>query len=179
MLLGLRGMFLALGMVILAMSVGSGAMRLRCVFVLLSRLVVILFHGVFSLLAEECRLRTLSASIVTAPSVHGVFAVSAETGLSKGPSDRGFGWRGRVCEAGAAAICWVCGRRSRTNPRCPPTSKMPALMIGRLRAAPRCGCTFAKAAREKPRSILSLQPCQCNADRLERSVFVLLDAKVI
>ena len=57
MLLGLGGVLLALGMVILAMSVGSGAMRLRCVFVLLRRLVVIFFHAVFSLLAEECRLR--------------------------------------------------------------------------------------------------------------------------
>jgi hypothetical protein len=56
-LLGLRGMFLALGVVILAMSVGGGTMRLRCVFVLLRRLVVIFFHGVFSLLAEEGRLR--------------------------------------------------------------------------------------------------------------------------
>jgi hypothetical protein len=75
MLLGLRGMFLALCMVILAMSVGSGTMRLRCVFVLLRRLVVIFLHGVFSLLAEECRLRIPTASIVAAPSVHGVVIV--------------------------------------------------------------------------------------------------------
>jgi hypothetical protein len=73
MLLGLRRMFLALGMVILAMSVGSGTMRLRCVFVLLRRLVVIFFHGVFPLSAEECRLDVAAASIVAAPSVHGGF----------------------------------------------------------------------------------------------------------
>ena len=55
MLLGLSGMFLALGMIILAMSIGSGTMRLGCVFVMFRRLVVVFFHGVSSLLSEECR----------------------------------------------------------------------------------------------------------------------------
>ena len=56
MLLGLGGIFLALGMVILAVRVGGCAMRLRCGFVMFRRLVMIFSHGVFSLLAEECRL---------------------------------------------------------------------------------------------------------------------------
>ena len=56
MLLGLRRMFLALGMVVLAVRISRSAMRLRCGFVMLGRLVVRVFHGVFSLLADECRL---------------------------------------------------------------------------------------------------------------------------
>jgi hypothetical protein len=52
MLLSLGGMFLALGMVILAVGVGGSAMRLRCGFVMFRRLVVFVFHGVSSLLAE-------------------------------------------------------------------------------------------------------------------------------
>jgi hypothetical protein len=55
-LLSLRGMFLALDMVITAVSIGSGPMGLRCVVVLFRRLVVFFLHSVFSLLAEECRL---------------------------------------------------------------------------------------------------------------------------
>jgi hypothetical protein len=68
MLLSLRGMFLALGMVILAVGVGGSAMRLRCGFVMFRRLVVFVFHGVSSLLAEECRLPStwcLSAASTT------------------------------------------------------------------------------------------------------------------
>jgi hypothetical protein len=53
MLLSLLGMFLALGMVILAVGVGGSAMRLRCGFVMFRRLVVFVFHGVSSLLAEN------------------------------------------------------------------------------------------------------------------------------
>ena len=53
MLLSLRGMFLALGMVIIAVGVGGSAMRLRCGFVMFRRLVVFVFHGVSSLLAEN------------------------------------------------------------------------------------------------------------------------------
>ena len=75
MLLGLGGVLLALGMVILAMRIGSSTMGLRCGFVMFRRLVVIFLHGVFSLLAEECRLRIPTASIVAAPSVHGVVIV--------------------------------------------------------------------------------------------------------
>ena len=56
MLLSLRRMILALGMVIFAMSICSGTMSLRCIVVMFRRLVVFVLHGVFSLLAEECRL---------------------------------------------------------------------------------------------------------------------------
>src|ERR1700689_1251550 len=38
------------------------------------RLVVFFFHGAFSLLAEECRLKIPTASIVAAPSANGVFS---------------------------------------------------------------------------------------------------------
>jgi hypothetical protein len=47
MLLSLRGMFLALGMVILAVGVGGSAMRFRCGFVVFRCLVVVFLHGVF------------------------------------------------------------------------------------------------------------------------------------
>ena len=47
MLLSLRGMFLALGMVILAVGVGGSAMRLRWGFVMFRSLVVFVFHGCF------------------------------------------------------------------------------------------------------------------------------------
>jgi hypothetical protein len=52
MLLGLRGMFLALGMIILAVRFGGSAVRLRCGFVLFCCLVVSVLHDIFSLLAE-------------------------------------------------------------------------------------------------------------------------------
>ena len=68
MLLGLAGIFLALGMVILAVRVGRCAMRLRCGFVMFRRLVVFVFHGVSSLLAEEYRVTStwcLSAASTT------------------------------------------------------------------------------------------------------------------
>ena len=48
MLLGLGGIFLALGVVVFVVSVGCGAMRLRCGLVLLGRLVVRVFHVAFS-----------------------------------------------------------------------------------------------------------------------------------
>src|ERR1700674_5112739 len=62
MLLSLRGMFLALGMVILAVGVSGSAMRLRCGFVMFRRLVVFVFHGVSSLLAENVGSRAHGAS---------------------------------------------------------------------------------------------------------------------
>ena len=64
MLLSLRGMFLALGMVILAVGVGGSAMRLRCGFVMFRRLVVRVFHFKFLMLADEFRLSTEATSIV-------------------------------------------------------------------------------------------------------------------
>src|ERR1700722_12134688 len=67
-------MLLALDVVIFAMGIGSGTMRLRCVFVLFRRLVVFVLHGDFSLLAEECRLYILTALIVASPSGNGVFS---------------------------------------------------------------------------------------------------------
>jgi hypothetical protein len=69
MLLGLRRMFLALCMVILAVRISGSAMRLRCRFVMLGRLVVRVFHRVFSLLATECRL--LSTWLLTEASTTG------------------------------------------------------------------------------------------------------------
>src|SRR5271170_6454990 len=48
MLLGLGGVLLALGMVILAMRIGSSTMGLRCGFVMFRRLVVCVFHFDFS-----------------------------------------------------------------------------------------------------------------------------------
>jgi hypothetical protein len=69
MLLGLRRMFLALCMVILAVRISGSAMRLRCRFVMLGRLVVRVFHRVFSLLANECRL--LSTWLLTEASTTG------------------------------------------------------------------------------------------------------------
>jgi hypothetical protein len=74
MLLGLRGVLLALGMVIFAVSIGRRAMQLRCGFVVFSRLVVFVLHGVFSLLAEECRLHIPMPSIVAAPSAISVLS---------------------------------------------------------------------------------------------------------
>jgi hypothetical protein len=62
MLLSLRGMFLALGMVILAVGVGGSAMRLCSGFVMFRRLVVFVFHGVSSLLAEAVGYRAHGAS---------------------------------------------------------------------------------------------------------------------
>jgi hypothetical protein len=41
----------------LAKSHGGSAMRLRCSFVMFRRLIVFVLHGVFSLSAEEYRLR--------------------------------------------------------------------------------------------------------------------------
>jgi hypothetical protein len=62
MLLSLGGMFLALGMVILAVGVGGSAMRLRCGFVMFRRLVVFAFHGVSSLLPKNVGSRAHGAS---------------------------------------------------------------------------------------------------------------------
>ena len=52
MLLGLRGMLLALGMIILTVRFGGSAMRLRCGFVVFCCLVVGVLHDILSLLAE-------------------------------------------------------------------------------------------------------------------------------
>ena len=67
MLLSLRGMFLALGMVILAVGVSGSAMRLRCGFVMFRSLVVFVFHGVSSLLAERM---SATAHMVPLRSIH-------------------------------------------------------------------------------------------------------------
>jgi hypothetical protein len=48
LLLRLRGMFFALGMFIFAVSIGSGAMRFGCGFVMFRCLIVFVFHEVFS-----------------------------------------------------------------------------------------------------------------------------------
>jgi hypothetical protein len=45
-------MLLALGMVILVVRIGGGAVRLRGRLVMFRRLVVCVFHGIFSLLAD-------------------------------------------------------------------------------------------------------------------------------
>ena len=82
MLLGLRGMFLALGVVVFAMSIGGGTMGLRCVFVMFRRFVVCFFHGVFSLLAEKYGLLTLRAPIVASASANGVFSEPLKAELS-------------------------------------------------------------------------------------------------
>jgi hypothetical protein len=81
MLLSLRGMFLALGMVILAVGVGGSAMRLRCGFVMFRRLVVFVFHGVSSLLAEECR---LSSTWCLSRSIHNPAMVVEQRKVVKG-----------------------------------------------------------------------------------------------
>ena len=78
MLLGLRRMFLALGMVILAVRISGSAMRLRCGFVMLGRLVVRVFHGVFSLLADECRL--VLTWLLTEAATTGAMAVEQRKG---------------------------------------------------------------------------------------------------
>jgi hypothetical protein len=56
-LLRLAGMLLALRMVILAVSIGSGAVGLRCVFVMLRRFVVCVFHSKFSDWPANCGFR--------------------------------------------------------------------------------------------------------------------------
>jgi hypothetical protein len=67
MLLGLRRMFLALCMVILAVRLSGGAMRLRRGFVMLGRLVVRVFHGVFLTVGQRM---SASANMVTQRDVH-------------------------------------------------------------------------------------------------------------
>jgi hypothetical protein len=44
MLLGLGGMFLALGVIVLAVRIGGGTMGLRCGLVMFRRFVVCVFH---------------------------------------------------------------------------------------------------------------------------------------
>jgi hypothetical protein len=64
MLLGLSGVFLALGMVVLAVRLGSRPMRLRRGLVMFRRLIVCVLHFDFLVLAERFRQAARTASIV-------------------------------------------------------------------------------------------------------------------
>ena len=72
-LLGLVRVLFALGVVILAVRIGSGTMGLRRGFVMLRRLVVGFFHSDFSCLADKFRLSAQATSIVAARSANGVY----------------------------------------------------------------------------------------------------------
>src|ERR1700759_3483864 len=71
-LLSLVRVLFALGVVILAVRFGSGAMGLRRSFVMFCRLVVGVFHLDFLLLADEYRLGAQATSIAAARSAKGV-----------------------------------------------------------------------------------------------------------
>jgi hypothetical protein len=58
MLLGLGGMFLALGVIVLAVRIGGGTMGLRCGLVMFRRFVVCLFH-----LISRCWSRLSAATL--------------------------------------------------------------------------------------------------------------------
>ena len=75
MLLGLAGIFLALGMVILAVRVGGRAMRLRCGFCDVPPPCCDLLSCCFLIVSRRMSATPQLASIVAAPSVHGVFVV--------------------------------------------------------------------------------------------------------
>src|SRR4029077_19717457 len=81
MLLSLRGMFLALGMVILAVGVGGSAMRLRCGFVMFRRLVVFVLHGV-SFIAS--RRMSAAANVVPHSGIHNPAMVVKQRKVVKG-----------------------------------------------------------------------------------------------
>jgi hypothetical protein len=59
MLLGLVSVFFALGVVVLAVCIGSGAMGLCCGFVVFRCFVVGVFHVISLLLAEKYRLNRM------------------------------------------------------------------------------------------------------------------------
>jgi hypothetical protein len=71
-LLGLSRVLFALGVVILAVRLGSGAVGLRGSLVMFRRLVVGVFHFDFSLLADKYRLQAQATPIVAARSANGV-----------------------------------------------------------------------------------------------------------
>jgi hypothetical protein len=81
MLLSLGGMFLALGVVILAVRIGGSAMRLRCGFVMFRRFVVFVLHVVFLIVGRRISVHTPMSSIVAAPSANGVFSELLRTEL--------------------------------------------------------------------------------------------------
>jgi hypothetical protein len=55
MLLGLGGVFLAFGMVVLAVRIGCSTMGLCCGLVMFCRLIMCVFHSRFLMLADEFR----------------------------------------------------------------------------------------------------------------------------
>jgi hypothetical protein len=73
MLLGLAGMFLALGVIVLAVRIGGGTMGLCCGLVMFRRFVVCVFHVI-----SRCWPNNIgapaAASIVAAPSANSVLS---------------------------------------------------------------------------------------------------------